>query len=34
MQRLCAWGWGLLLLLTTASAHADAFRQALSLIHI
>ncbi len=28
MQRLCAWGWGLLLLLTTASAHADAFRQA------
>ncbi|MGS3182637.1 lytic transglycosylase domain-containing protein [Aeromonas taiwanensis] len=28
MQRLCIWGWGLLLLLATAPAHAEAFRQA------
>ena len=28
MQRLCIWGWGLLLLLTTTPAHAEAFRQA------
>ncbi|MGY3944029.1 lytic transglycosylase domain-containing protein [Aeromonas tecta] len=28
MQRLCTWGWGLLLLLATTSTHADSFRQA------
>ena len=28
MQRLCTWGWGLLLLLATTSTHADNFRQA------
>ena len=28
MQKLCIWGWGLLLLLTTTPAHAEAFRQA------
>ena len=27
MQRLCTWGWGVLLLLATYT-HADAFRQA------
>ncbi|VEG97794.1 lytic transglycosylase catalytic subunit subunit [Aeromonas encheleia] len=28
MQRLCTWGWGLLMLLTTTAPHAESFRQA------
>ena len=28
MPRLCTWGWGLLMLLTTTAPHAESFRQA------